>query len=92
MAPRMKAVLVVRVLFLAVVVIRYDCAVVRNAKRNTYINEKLSTVLSYKKLVKGIRNIFIYVANNLLKFGLKQSFDKHTEYSMNSYHTIEKSL
>jgi hypothetical protein len=35
----MKAVLVVRVLFLEVVVIRYDCAVVRNAERNTLFNK-----------------------------------------------------
>jgi hypothetical protein len=34
MASRMKA-----VLFLAMVVIIYDCAVVRNAERNTYIEK-----------------------------------------------------
>jgi hypothetical protein len=42
MTPGMKAELVVRVLFLAVVVIRYDCAVVRNAERNTYIEKLLA--------------------------------------------------
>jgi hypothetical protein len=74
MTSRMKAVLVVRVLFLEVVVIRYDCAVIRNAERNTYIEKKLknywrcNSIYLNNKLVKRIHNISIYVAKNLVKF------------------------